>query len=174
LEQSNRALQENARLQEEIKELKGWQTAPKIERIAGLDDKFQIKCRRRTYRNNFIYSNGTFSVTWRQIFIAVAGFLEKSKTDAIILSSVKELAKETNAHFESYDMNQTDEITIKVQLEALGLILTGVSRTNQGGIAEFLSLAFAGKQQFIQERVVRKVQPDHSEVDRSASRPWQL
>lgn len=157
LEQSNKALQENASLREEIKKLQSLQAVSKIEDIAGLDDEFQIRCRSKWYYGNSPrYTSQKLSATWRQIFVAVAGFLEKSKTDGIIFTGLRELAKEIGAEFEPYDMDETDKITIKVQLEALGLISAQVSQTTNGGVAEFLTLTPAGRQQFIKERVVRK------------------
>ena len=157
LEQSNKTLQENATLQDKIKTLEAQEATPTIEDMAGLDDEFQIRYRSRWFqRNEARYINRTLNVTWRQIFVAIAGSLEKSKTDIIILSSLQELAIEIEAGFILYDMSETDKITIKVQLEALGLISTQVFDTTKGGVAEFLSLTSAGRRQFVQERVVRK------------------
>jgi hypothetical protein len=157
LEQSNKALRENAILHEKIKVLEQQITTPKLENIADFDDKFRVRCRsRHLYGGRYSYKDHEMVVTWRQLFVAIAGFLEKSKTDEVILRGLKELAKEIVAGFAPHDMNETDKITIKIQLEALGLIKTQVSNTIQGGVAEFLSLTPAGRQAFIQARVVRK------------------
>lgn len=157
LEQSNKALQENAELRDRLAKFQA-ENRVKVDDIAGLDDSFTIRLTTSFYTRNHgtSYTDRTLELTWRQIFTAVAGELEKAKTDAAIVAAIREAANEVGFGYKISSMNDTDKVTIKVQLEALGLIRSQVSQTTQGGVAEFLSLTPNGRQQFIQNRVVRK------------------
>ena len=160
LEQSNKTLQENAELKEELQMLQASGSA-EIEDIADLNDTFTVRLtteyfnpRSPTPRRD--YTDRTIDLTWSQIFVAVAGELDMAKTDVAITSALKEAANEVGFRHTISRMNDTDKVTIKVQLEALGLINTQVSQTTKGGDAEFLTLTPKGRQLFIQNRVVRK------------------
>lgn len=157
LEQSNKALMENAELKDRLRTLQAAEIA-KIEDIADLDDTFTVRlttsysARASATR----YTDRTIDLTWRQIFLALAGELDKAKTDFSILSALREAANEVDFGHKISSMNDTDKLTIKIQLEALGLIDVRVSQTTNGGVAEFLTLTPKGRERFIQDRVVRK------------------
>ena len=158
LEQSNKTLQENAELKEELQMLRASGSA-EIEDIADLDDTFTVRLTTTHYNRGSpgrSYTRRTIDLTWSQIFVAVAGKLDNAKTDAAITSALKEAANEVNFGYNISSMNDTDKVTIKVQLEALGLINTQVGQTTEGGVAEFLTLTPKGRNLFIQNRVVRK------------------
>ncbi|MGV0878122.1 DUF4062 domain-containing protein [Martelella sp. FLE1502] len=158
LEQSNKTLQENAELKEKIQTLQA-SGSSEIEDIADLDDTFTVRLT-TSYNppssRGTRYTQRTIDLTWRQIFVAVAGELDRAKTDAAILSALKEAANEVEFGYKISSMNGTDRVTIKVQLEALGLIKTMVSKTTNGSVAEFMTLTPKGRQFFIQNRVIRK------------------
>jgi len=153
LEQSNVALRENAALKEQIVKLES-ERAPDVEGIAGLDDVFTVRYSSRFNRGG--YAARTIDLSWGQIFLALAGMLERPKTDGYILNALVEAAKESNCDYVPAKIDETDRITIKVQLEALGLISAQVSKSTAGTHREFLSLTPAGRQQFVQARVVKK------------------
>jgi hypothetical protein len=158
LQQSNDLLRENAELRAKIIKLEA-QPLVAISDLAGLDDLFKFKF---TYYNanraGSSYPESDMSLTWRQIFLGVAGHLEKAKTDGVIASGVKDAAKE-NAGRKIYSLVKTDQVRIKVQLEALGLIGSKVAETTQGGVAEFLHLTDYGRSVFIQSTVIRASKP---------------
>ncbi|GJL86515.1 MAG: hypothetical protein DHS20C03_02240 [Minwuia thermotolerans] len=157
LEQSNKALQENAKLKEEIAIFQS-QNRMEIEDIAGLDDIFTVRITTIFYAhgNGNTYTNRTIGFTWRQIFMALAGELERAKTDVAVVAAIREAAKEIGFGYKIHSISDTDKVTIKVQLEALGLIQSKVSHSTSGGMAEFLLLTSNGRKQFFQDRVVRK------------------
>lgn len=156
LEQSNATLQENAKLKEKLARLENDKPTV-VENIAGLDDDFEVRYQ-SFGRDQFgpKYKDRKITLTWQQIFLAVAGQLSTGKTDGIILSALKEAANENGFVHKPSIINETDKITIKVQLEALGLLRIRVSKAASGRVAEFLSLTAEGRRQFIQGRVVRK------------------
>lgn len=156
IEQSNTVLQENAVLRAEIAELRS-SSALEIPDIASLDDSVDIRCRtRRLFGREYRYTDRTITLTWRKIFLSLAGNLEKPKIDVVIVSSFREAAKEVGCEFTPSDMSDTDRIRVKVQFIALGLIKTRVSSTTNGSVAEFLSLTDKGMSIFINGMVTRK------------------
>lgn len=157
LEQSNKALQENADLRSELARLSKV-AKPEIEDLADFDSQFEFRYQTSSHnlRGSVLRTNGTASLTWRQIFIGLAGQLDRAKTDVFILYGVKEAMREAGIRDTPDSLNETDKIRIKVQFIALGLIQTTVSKTTQGGVAEFLSLTDKGRRAFIEGMVVRK------------------
>lgn len=157
LEQNNKTLQENAELKEKLQALQISENT-EIEDIADLDDMFTVRLTTSYFSrtDGTIYADRTVDLTWRQIFVAVAGELDKARTDSAIVSALREAANEVDFGHKISSMNDTDKVTIKIQLAALGLINARVSETTKGGFAEFLTLTPKGRQLFIQNRVVRK------------------
>ncbi|WP_031248792.1 hypothetical protein [Mesorhizobium sp. LNHC229A00] len=126
--------------------------------IADLDDKFTIRYETKHYPRggNSYHQSQTVSLTWRQIFLSLAGELEKAKTDHAILTALGEAIRQAGSADKPDRMDETDRVRIKVQMVALGLIQTSVSNTIQGGVAEFLYLTEKGRALFIEGMVVRK------------------
>lgn len=161
LEQSNSTLQENVKLKEKIKFLEENNIPKTIDGLASLEDNFLIRFRtgfRNEMSRKFEYRKKELTASWKEIFLSVAGLLNVSKTDSVIFYAIEELSNEKGNSYAIQDINETDKITIKVQLQALGLISTRVSKTTQGGFAEFLSLTQQGKELFFKERAIRKTQ----------------
>jgi hypothetical protein len=158
LEQSNRILQENADLRVEINKLR---TTPdiKIENIADLDDVYLFRYRSRNYGSSS-YTNRTATLSWRQIFLPLAGQLDKPRTAGIISSAFREAVKEAQITPAPSDVDDTDQVRIKVQMTALGLITTTVMQTTTGGLEEFISLTDKGRAVFVDGVVVRKTTGD--------------
>ncbi|MBD8894017.1 DUF4062 domain-containing protein [Roseibium litorale] len=157
LEQSNKVLQENVRLREELSSFES-RNIVDFDDIATLDDVFTVRVETSNYivRRGTQFHDRTIELTWRQIFVALAGVLDKARTDDAILTAVKEAANEIGFQPKISSINHTDKVTIKIQLEALGLLNVRVSKTVKGGVAEFLFLTPNGRQLFVQNRVVRK------------------
>ncbi|WP_296639720.1 DUF4062 domain-containing protein [Roseinatronobacter sp.] len=155
LEQSNKILQENSELRSEIAKIRETEI-PKFEDIAGLDSQFEFRYQTSSrYNGRLNYTDRRASLTWSQIFIGVAGQLDQARTDIFIYYGVKEAMKEAGIGFKPSSLDETDKIRIKVQLVALGLIQTHVSKTTQGGVAEFLTLTNMGRNAFIEGMVIR-------------------
>jgi hypothetical protein len=152
LEQSNNALLENAELKRKISQLELIKS-PNIENIADFDDIFEFKYK-TLYKGDY-YSHSA-SLTWKQIFLGVAGQLGQARTDYYILLGVKEALRSCDHDFIPDTLDETDKIRIKVQLISLGLIKTFVSETTSKGVAEFIALTDKGYTMFIEGMVVRK------------------
>jgi hypothetical protein len=157
LEQSNKVLQENADLRAEIAQVRDMQTAV-IANIADLDDGFDVRYQTRHISRSIgpQYSDRSLLLTWRQLFLALAGKLDKPKVGSVIFQAFCEAAKEANLQYTPANMNDTDQIRIKIQMTALALIQIQVLNTTQGGVEEFLSLTEKGRALFIEGMVVRK------------------
>lgn len=88
--------------------------------------------------------------------MAVAGKLDRPRTDAVINLAIRTALSDKGNIVSIDGIDETDKVTIKVQLRALGLVIAKVSRTTDGGSAEFIQLTPEGQRQFIQGRVVKK------------------
>lgn len=154
LEQSNKALQENAQLKSEIAAMKAT-LLPKVENLADLDQLFTIRYRIATqWKFETTYSDRTAKFTWRQIFLAIAKELSVAKTDIVVLTGLRTLTKESSIAT-PYDMNDVDLARIKAQLIALNLIEAKVGTTVSNTFAEFLSLTDAGRKAYMEGMVVK-------------------
>ncbi|MGK9261201.1 DUF4062 domain-containing protein [Sinorhizobium meliloti] len=161
LEQSNKALQENAELRAEMAKLKA-ERQPRFADIADLDDTVEIRYRTRHNSSRssikYTYADRITVLTWRQMFLPLAAELSTSKTDSVIFSAFKLAMQESGNEYKPYDMNDMDSAKLKAQFVALGLIKTFVGKTTQGGYAEFLSLTETGRSVFMEDIIARKSQ----------------
>jgi hypothetical protein len=157
LEQSNKALQENAELRAEIGKLRKI-VSPQFEDIADLESQFEFRYQSRYQdsRGSTHYTSRVASLSWKQIFLGVAGQLDQARTDQIIFYGIKESMKEAGIGYTPANLDESDKIRIKVQLVALGLLRTDVSQTTKGGIAEFLTLTDTGRVAFMDGMIIRK------------------
>ncbi|PWE48577.1 hypothetical protein DEM26_17405 [Thioclava sp. NG1] len=156
LAQANKALQENASLKEELEKIRAM-SEPIVDGLADFDEVFTIRCRVRTGRVNGSprYAAKNIGATWSDIFVAVAGCLTRPMMDGVITQGIRALAEDWDLE-PVYDIRDTDMITIKAQLIALGLISARQAQATQGGIQEFLSLTNKGRNLFLEKRVVKK------------------
>lgn len=156
LEQNNHLLLENSSLKSKLSKMTE-ERPLSFEGLADLDDEFTVRYQYTNRRTSTVtYPNISVNLTWRQIFIGVGAQLDKAKTDISIKEGVAEAISEVGSQKLTF-INDLDRVKIKVQLVALGLIETRVSKTTQGGVAEFLSLTSKGRALFYENMVVRKV-----------------
>ncbi len=154
LQQSNELLRENADLKAKLDKLS---TAPStaIPDLASLDDLHSFRYTYYAYsRFDSSYPEAEMKLSWRKIFLGVAGLLEKPKTASVIESGVAAAAKDENGTIIEAVI-KTDQVRIKIQLEALGLISATVQEVAKGNANEYLSLTPYGKSIFIENMVVR-------------------
>lgn len=158
IEQSNRILQENVELRKKISEVSS-NTFVKVDDIADLDDYFEFHY---TYRDkqtrafSSTYHDTTQQLTWRQIFVGVAGQLDRPKIDACIADGLDVAMKKANVGHEISTLDEGDKITIKIQLIALNLISAKLLSGTANGALEVLSLTDIGKSIFYEDTIVRK------------------
>ncbi|MGO8645151.1 DUF4062 domain-containing protein [Rhizobium ruizarguesonis] len=156
LEQSNRALQENAELRERVAKLQAEQV-PRYGNLADLNDIVRINYRTRydSTRGRDVYTNRTADLKLLDIFIRVAADLSVSKTELTISIAVKDVIKDSGAERPS-DVVDMDVAMLKAQFIALGLISTQIGMSVQNTVHEYLSLTPKGRQVFMEAIVVRK------------------
>jgi hypothetical protein len=156
IEQSNALLQDNAALKEQVRILQ-MARQPALENIAGLDDSITIRYRIRWYHGgSYRHQDHTAELTWKQIFLGLAGQLDRPKTNGAIESGFKEALKQAGIDLVPYDIDHTDSVKIKLQMIALGLISAQVANVVGGGQAEFLSLTPSGQKQLMELMVAKK------------------
>lgn len=156
IEKYNRILEENAGLKKKISDDESRvRILSNIENLAGLDDEFEVRYSYRSLRASGGYPNTSKKISWKRIFLGVGAQLDLARTDAAILNGVRMALKDFDGS-SVYLIDQTDKVRIKIQLEALGLITTKVSKTLEGGYAEFISLTSMGRRVLIEGLVVRK------------------
>lgn len=156
LEQSNKALQENAELRNELADLKRKQL-PVFENLAGLDDPVKVRFTYSYFNGRETkYPDDSYTLTWRQIFVPLAAELTTAKVDAVISLAVGHALKESNYGRKFYTLNKMDRAKIKVQFQSLGLIDVRVSQTVKGGVAEFIYLTEKGRSMFMDALAVRQ------------------
>lgn len=167
LEQSNKILIENMELKEKNSLLTERKTI-NIDDIAELNDSFKIRyttIRLNGFGSSF-YDDQEITLTWLNIFLGIAGCLDRDHTDSAIYSGIKEAITEAKAITHPEIINERDKTRIKVQLIALGLIQTQNSGTTQEDITEYLTLTSKGRATFISGMVVRKKKPSKDQQDR--------
>lgn len=158
LEQSNRIIQENLELREQLSQFKSGPSI-EIDDIADLDDHFSV-----SYEYQLDSADGydwidrttKQDLTWRQIFCSVAGQLNQPGTEGSIRDGLKVVIKKLNPDIELNGIDESDIITIKVQLIALNLVKSELIKSKNGNTTEFLSLTEKGRAVFFAETVVRK------------------
>lgn len=156
LEQSNKALQENAALRAELLMLKSVPSA-KFSNLADLDDIVRINYRTKYInpRGRDTYTKRTADLKLLDIFLRVAAALSTSKTDLTISIAVKDVIKDSGGERPS-DVADMDLAMLKVQFVALGLISAQIGTSVSNTVHEYLSLTPKGRQVFMEAVVVRK------------------
>jgi hypothetical protein len=152
LRELNELRKENDLLRRQVAEYSRAQP-PDLEGLAGLDDLVEIK-------GEALYDGSwhpwKHSITWGEVFALIAPFLEKIPSDAtvkgILGSSVFELISSSGR---SPTLNDQNFQTVRIQLQAMGLIKTQYTKTTSGGMAFFWSLTPKGTILLYELRTVR-------------------
>jgi hypothetical protein len=158
LEQSNKALQENAELRDQVTRLLAAQK-PKYENLAGLGDSVEVRYRTSystAYSPKLSYHDHRITLQLRDIFVRVAADLSTPKTELTISTALKAVIKDSPTGRDPHDVNQMDVAVIKAQFLALGLISTSIGTSVQGALHEYLSLTEKGTAAYMEAIVVRK------------------
>ncbi|MBN7807271.1 DUF4062 domain-containing protein [Agrobacterium rosae] len=159
LEQSNKALQENVQLRQELADIKRKQQ-PVFDDLASLDDSFKVRFTYSYFNGRQTsYPDDSYMLTWRRIFVALAAELTTAKIDEVISTAVSQALKESGYGRRLSNLNKLDKAQIKVQFHALGLIDLKVSQTTKGGVAEFIYLSEKGRSLFMEAMAVRRKNP---------------
>lgn len=157
LQQSNKLLQENADLKNKISSLEK-ASDPKLSNLADLEDKFLIRYEWKLgYGSHARNGESSQLLTWKQIFIGIAGKLGAAgRTTGVISSGVRVALKEYADRNNFYSLNGMDDIRIRTQLVALGLVKIYMGKGVDGKAHEYVSLTDEGRQRFMELTAIRK------------------
>jgi hypothetical protein len=121
----------------------------KVENLAEMEDTYTIKGKAREgYVNNI-------TLTWEKIFSAVGPYLISAISFSVFESYLRKgINSSSSRSFYEFDENCVQ--TIKIQLNALGLIDAYPAKSVKGGYMEFISLTPKGKQYLMQIKTLKK------------------
>lgn len=158
LSQINDLRVDKEKLQKEIMNLKATikASSAKIENLASGSDSYNINGKKfQNSKYGSSYTSYEADLTWDEIFSSVGPYLVSNKT----YSSFKDDLKNgiNSAHNKFFSSLNDDCIqTIKVQLNALGLIDVKVRQAVKGGLIEFIGLTQKGKDYLLQIKAITK------------------
>lgn len=130
-----------------------------LENLAGLDDEFTVHA---TQQNSVNKKNWEVTLKWKEIFAIISPYLIENPNDAVVLNKLSlDLHKmrkvgSGDQHAFSPEIESQNFQTIKLHLQALGLIKLLYSKSNAGGMALFWSLTPKGSKLMLELRVIRK------------------
>lgn len=158
IEQSNRLLQENADLKAKIESIAPAKVEPIISDLADFDDLYDVRYSYKvSIRGSVSFRDTSCALSWRQIFVGIASSLgAAAKTISVVKTGVA-LAVEEFADADAvYSLNSLDQSRILVQLEALGLIKTYMSKASDEKYYQYVGLTPEGRRRFVENTAVRK------------------
>lgn len=120
---------------------------PAVEDIADLSDSFECRYDYTTWsrHSGTTHHRASVLLTWAEIFAAVGPQVRRPSTPATLGPAVVTYVKENkNLAPTNMAIFKSDADTIKVHLQALGLIKSVVSNSVNGGMTEFLELTALG------------------------------
>ena len=161
LEQINDLRLQNDELKKQHEQLLNDLT-PALPNLASFDSKFKI--RNKAFNNTSQFS---IEMTWQEIFLAVAPHLFLGRVPSIIATSLETYIKENKKVTNPHEIYETDLLTIKIQLQAYGLISTEVAKSVGGGLNEYITITKLGQKRLIESRAIRSAE---SESDYSLER----
>lgn len=158
LSQINELRLEREKLQKEILDLKATikVNSQKIENLASGSDLYNIKGQMHKYsKYGTNYHPYEADLTWDEIFSSIGPYLVSYKNYAAFKNDLKNGIN--SAHDKVfYSINDDCAQTIKVQLNALGLIDVNASKAVNGGIVEFIGLTPKGKNYLLKIKAITK------------------
>ena len=134
--------------------------APELPDLASLDEPLQIKETYKSIKRGHgglsyqVTENWTATFTWREIFAALSPHLLHPPNDL----SAKDLLEKSLAEERQKPkgtISDRDFQTIKIQLQALGLIQVNYSKTVSGGMGLFWNITPAGRALMFETRTIR-------------------
>jgi hypothetical protein len=127
----------------------------KIPDIADLDEKIRVN---GTYQQigKIMWTPWHEDISWREIFRRLAPELDDCPNSTLVkIRLEKLLIRDTVSSIQNWNLSDDSFQTIKIQLQALGLISVDYRPTVKGGMALFWSLTKEGKSLLYSLRVIR-------------------
>lgn len=160
LSQLNQVRLEKENLEKEILRLNTIikQSNTKVDNLAYGNDKFIIKGKK--YIRYYGSSSGNYelhqaTLSWDEIFSAIGPYLFSYKNYSSFKSNLESSINSAyNKDF--YTLNEDSVQTIKIQLNALGLIDVKPSKATDGGVIEFIAMTEKGKNYLLQLKSLKK------------------
>jgi hypothetical protein len=160
LQELNEQRKLNEDLREKVKNLSTKEDNGKqeLENLADLNDEFVVV----GTQQNSSQKNWELKLKWKELFAFIAPYLIESPSDKTVrsklsydLHKLRKIGSE-DAHAFSPEIESQNFQTIKLHLQALGLIKLSYSKTVQGGMALFWTLTSKGNTLMMELRVIRK------------------
>lgn len=151
----------NEQLKEENDKLQQYKqhiTATEVQSLAGLDDEITIHGtyrRRAAYSKDYFNENWETSITWGELFGLIAPYVKNTPTDDNAKTIIGSVLKEHARAGYSITIKGYDFQTIKIHLEALGLIKVSRAKTTNGGSGIFWWLTDVGEDLMMKLRSVK-------------------
>lgn len=160
LSELNQVRKENEALKARIAEQDTSREFVDLESIANIDDKITINGTTRMPRTAHSAPHTTSwsaNVSWKQIFVFIAPYLEEKPNESRVRASLaNSLANSVNVGGSARTMDDQEFKTISIQLRAYNLVKIERLRTTDGGTALFWSLTPEGEKTMFELRAVRK------------------
>ena len=156
LAELNTVRKQNEVLQLKISQLEATGAAPALADLAGLDESFIAGI---NWKRNGIICREKVAQTWAQIFSSIAPSLQEHPTDQTVCWNLGKVLFKKRKNAEPSVLVQVDDEdfeTIRMQLSALGLIVTTYTQTVQGGMAFFWNLTPHGENTMLRMRTIKK------------------
>lgn len=154
----NELRKENSVLQKTVNNNKA-QYAVDVTDIADIDSEFTIHGKYKVYRPGIGTTNYSFKslISWKEMFTLISPYLIDYYSESGVVSTLANcLLEREGKSGSSVSINDQEFNTIKIQLEAYGLIKTARLKTVKGNMATFWSLTEKGKKLMIENRLVRQ------------------
>ena len=127
-----------------------------IDDLADIDADFSIRISYRILGNAQTYRTA-IEMSWREQFAAISPYLVDRYHETSVESRLKaSLLLKKGDVVSTSEIEDQDFQTVKIQLQAYGLIKVERLKTTDGGLANFWSLTPAGNAEMIQLRAIRK------------------
>lgn len=124
----------------------------KVENLACGSDTYKIKGEKKTYQSG--RANLEVELTWDEIFSAAGPYMVSHINYNVFKTNLRiGINSAYNKSF--YSLNNDSVQTIKVQLNALGLINVVASKSTAGGVEEFIGLTDKGKQYLLDIKTIK-------------------
>ena len=149
---------ENVALQKSINEARATTQLNLID-IADFESNHTVNGEYKVYKQGFATREYSFKseVSWAEMFSLISPYLVEYCSESSVESKLATCLLEREGKSGSFvRINEQEFKTIKIQLEAYGLIKSESLKTIKGTMANFWSLTDKGKKIMIESRIVRK------------------
>ncbi|HEU0014230.1 MAG TPA: DUF4062 domain-containing protein [Longimicrobium sp.] len=158
LSELNELRKRNIALEEELQELRVATPEPKPARVLAPLNSPILVTGTFTPFGKALPETFSVSVTWFEIFAAIAPLLLEHPNDALVKRHLSEyLLDRSGKRGKTSSINGSNFDTIKVQLMAYGFVSIRYNKTVQGGMALFWALTEAGMETMLELRTVGDV-----------------